>query len=147
MRSRDALERVWEVRRLGDGQRVLRIDEEAAGAADNDEAHRRAREDAREMLRGVRDDRERLGRPGAGGVDDGVKAREILTREVEEILLDVFLCRRIILRVAAERGDLVPAAQRLSDDFFCNTAIGCDNCDFHDDDSSLEAYLRTSYFL
>ena len=147
MRSRDALERVREVRRFGDGQRVLRIDEEAAGATDNDEAHERAREDAREMLRGVRDDRERLGRPGAGGVDDSVKAREILTREVEEILLDVFLCRRIILRVAAERDDLVPAAQRLGDDFFCNTAIGCDNCDFHDDDSSLEAYLRTSYFL
>lgn len=123
MRGRDTLERVREVRRLGNGQRVLWIDEEAASAAYDDEVYRRAREDACEVLRGVLDDGEGLRRPGTGGVDDGVKAREILTREVEEILLDVFLCRRIVLRVAAERDDLVPAAQRLGDDFFATRPL------------------------
>lgn len=71
--------------------------------------------------------------PSAEGVDDGIKAGEIFLREVEDVLLAVILCLRVVLIVAAERDDLMTAAQRLGDDFFCDTAICCYNCDFHDD--------------
>lgn len=97
---------------------MLWIKVKGAGTADDQQARIRAREDIGEVLRCRGIKRQRLFLPSTESINDGVKAGDIFLREVEDVLLAVILCLRVVLIVAAERDDLMTAAQRLGDDFF-----------------------------
>lgn len=62
---------------------MLWVDVEGACAADDQQARIRAREDVGEVLRRRGMERQRLFRPSAEGIDDGIEACEIFLREVE----------------------------------------------------------------
>ena len=69
------------------------------------------------MLRRCGMERQRLLRPGTESIDDGIEAREIFLREVEDVFLAVILCLRVIFRMAAKGDNLMAAIQGLGDDF------------------------------
>ena len=112
---------------------MLWIKVKGAGTADDQQARIRAREDIGEVLRCRGIKRQRLFLPSTESINDGVKAGEIFLREVEDVLLAVVLCLRVVLRMASKGDDLMATAQRLGDDFSSDMAICCYNCDFHSD--------------
>ena len=111
---------------------MLLVYVKAACPADNEETRIRPREKVAEVLRRLDVHWLLLSRPCAKAVDDHIESSEVLFRKVEDILLVVNLCLRVILVMAAEGDDFMTAAHCFRDDFLCDTAICCYNCNFHD---------------
>ena len=117
-----------EVGSVHDALGVLGVDEQGARAAHDQKAHVGSGERVAQVLARGHVPAERLGRPGAEGVDHGVEARQVLGGEVHDVLLDGLLGRGLVL-AAHESGHVVSALHGLLHDELAGLAVCCDDCD------------------
>lgn len=123
-------ERLGEVGAVHDALGVLGVDEQGARAAHDQKAHVGSGERVAQVLARGHVPAERLGRPGAEGVNHDIEAGQVLGGEVHDVLLDGLLGRGLVL-AAHESGHVVSALHGLLHDELAGLAVCRHHCDLH----------------
>ena len=110
---------------------MLRVEVQTSRAADYVEARRGAAHRAADVRERSPVLRQRLRRPRAERVHDGVEAFEVVGRDVKNVAYHS-LRRGAFVFSAYYRRNIMSAARGLIDDKFSRFSVGAYNCNFHE---------------